>query len=326
MSKRRFTKPFTSYQEQLEKLRNRGLVIPDWEEAGWFISYCNYYRLSGYILAFEKERNVILPGTTFDDVKKLYEFDRALRGLVWEAIAVIEVSVKSRVAYQLGESGDPFLHKNKQLFQNTGTWHVWLEKIRKDTKGSKEPFVNHFKETYAEYPDLPIWVLTELMSFGSLSTFYSEIQGVYQRQIAWYFGVPHTILESWLHSLTYVRNLCAHHARLWDRYLCIFSKIPKRRSEWDCFRENNLSRRTFFTLSIIKFLLNKIKEHTNVDIDWSKRIVALMDNHPHVPNFERHMGIPGNWKQMDLWQYDPFYPPLSSLPSPCGGSCGIIAR
>jgi abortive infection bacteriophage resistance protein len=179
MSKKKFTKQFISFQEQLEKLQSRGLIIPDMKEAEAFLSYCNYYRFSGYVLPFESERHVILPQTTFTHIRNLYEFDRTLRGLVLESLAVIEVSVRARVTYQLGVSNDPFLHKNKKLFRNVTAWENWLKQIRDETDRSKEPFINHFKKTYVEYPDLPVWVLTELMSFGSLSKFYSELQGIY---------------------------------------------------------------------------------------------------------------------------------------------------
>jgi abortive infection bacteriophage resistance protein len=221
---------------------------------------------------------------------------------VLESLAVTEVSVRARVTYQLGVSNDPFLHKNKKLFRDVSAWENWLKQIRDETDRSKEPFINHFKKTYAEYPDLPVWVLTELMSFGSLSKFYSELQGTYQRPIAWYYGVPHAILASWLHSLTHIRNLCAHHSRLWDRYFHVFPKVPRKIQKWDYFREQTVSRRTFFMLSIIKFLLDKIKEHTGMDIDWSNRIINLLDSRPFVPNFDKHIGLSADWKQMDLWR------------------------
>jgi abortive infection bacteriophage resistance protein len=302
MAKKKFTKPFATHHEQLEKLQERGLVISDLETAGAFLSYCNYYRFSGYVLPFESERHVILPQTTFEQIRYLYEFDRTLRCLVSEAIAVIEISVKSRVAYQLGVSKDPFLHKNRKVFQNVSVWKEWLGKVRKETESSKETFVAHFKSTYAEYPDLPIWVLTELMSFGSLSKFYSQLQWSYQRPIAWHFGVPHKILVSWLHSLTHIRNLCAHHARLWDRHLDIFPKVPHRRPEWDSFRVPGINRRIFCALSVIKFLLDKIKEQTKMDIDWSPRIVNLLRSRPNVPNFENLFGLPNDWQQSYLWE------------------------
>ena len=101
MTKKKFTKPFTTYHEQLEKLQKRGLIISDWEDAGAFLLYCNYYRFSGYVIPFESERHVILPHTTFEHVKNLYDFDRALRCLVLEAIAVIDLLRNPEICIRL---------------------------------------------------------------------------------------------------------------------------------------------------------------------------------------------------------------------------------
>jgi abortive infection bacteriophage resistance protein len=300
----KFSKPFTTCHEQLEKLKTRGLIIHNWEESKAFLSYCGYYRFSGYVLPFERERHVLLPNTSFADVKKLYEFDRNLRYLVSEAIAVIEISMRSRIAYELGRSDNPFLHRNKDVFQRKrhSDWNECYEKIIEETKRSQELFVKHYKEKYAEYPHLPIWVLTELISFGSLSKFYACLLPQYQKAVSEYFGVPHVILVSWLHTLTHIRNLCAHHSRLWDRQLSVPPKTPKSLPEFQCFRNEVPVWRLFFVLSVIKFLLGGIKKRTNVDIDWSNRIISLLDAHPPVPNFDKHMGLPSDWKQMELWR------------------------
>jgi abortive infection bacteriophage resistance protein len=78
--------------------------------------------------------------------------------------------------------------------------------------------------------------------------------------------------------------------------------VPRHLPEWQYFTAKKVSQRIFFVLSIIKFLLEKIKKHTGMDIDWSKRIIHLLDTHPFIPNFEKHMGLPTDWKQMELWR------------------------
>jgi abortive infection bacteriophage resistance protein len=218
MQKQKYSKPFTSYREQLEILQRRGLVIPNWEEAEAFLAYCNYYRFSGYVLPFESRRHVIIPQTTFTQIRDLYEFDRTLRCFVSEAIAVVEIAMRAKAAYYLGIDNDPFLYKDKRLFRHDAVWQEWSEKIASEVERSQEKFVKHFENTYEDYPNLPIWALTELMSFGTLSKFYSGIQEKYQKPVAQCFSVPHVVLGSWLHTLTHIRNLCAHHSRLWDRY------------------------------------------------------------------------------------------------------------
>ena len=304
MRKEKFSKPFATYREQLEILQNRGLIVADAEAAEAFLSFCNYYRFSGYLLAFEDKRHALLPNTTFEDARRLYEFDRNLRCCVSEAIAEIEISMRSRIAHELRIANDPFFHRNKQIFQPTRhiDWDGWYAKIVEETKRSQELFVKHFEKKYAEFPDLPIWVLTELMSFGSLSKLYACLQPKYQKTAARFFGVSHVVLVSWLHSLTNIRNLCAYHSRLWDRSLSIPPKVPYNLVEFQYFQQGGSTWRLFFVLSIIKFLLDKIKERTNVDIEWKQRIVDLLNNHPPVPNFEMFLGLSRDWQQMTLWK------------------------
>jgi abortive infection bacteriophage resistance protein len=304
MMKEKFSKPFTTYSEQLAILQERGLIISDTETAEAFLSFCNYYRFSGYLLAFEDKRHVLFPNTTFENVRYLYEFDRNLRCLVSEAIAEIEISVRTRIAQEIGFLNDPFFHRNKQIFlpRLHTDWDVWYAKITDETKRSQELFVKHFENKYTEFPDVPIWVLTELMSFGSLSKLYACLQPKYQKPASKFFGTPHVVLVSWLHSLTNIRNLCAHHSRLWDRNLSIPPKVPNNLVEFQYFQQGGSTWRLFYILSIIKFLLDRIKERTNVDIEWRQRIVDLLNHHPPVPNFERFFGLPNHWQRMDLWK------------------------
>ena len=181
-------------------------------------------------------------------------------------------------------------------------WDGWYAKIIEETKRSQELFVKHFERKYVEFPDLPIWVLTELMSFGSLSKLYACLQPKYQKTVSQFFGISHVVLVSWLHSLTNIRNLCAHHSRLWDRCLSVPPKIPHHLSEFQYFQQGGCTWQLFFVLTIIKFLLDTIKTRTGVDIEWRQRIVDLLKNHPPVPNFERSLGLPHDWQQMDLWK------------------------
>ena len=304
MKKEKFSKPFSTYNEQLAILQTRGLTVSDREAAEAFLSFCNYYRFSGYLLAFEDERHVLFPNTSFENARRLYEFDRNLRCLVAEAIAEIEISVRTRIAHELKIFNDPFFHRNKRIFQPQRhiDWDGWHAKVIEETRRSQELFVRHYEKKYVEFPELPIWVLTELMSFGSLSKLYACLQPKYQKTASKFFGVPHVVLVSWLHSLTNIRNLCAHHSRLWDRSLSVPPKVPHNLVEFQYFQQDGSTWRLFFVLSIIKFLLDRIKERTNVDIEWRQRIVALINNRPPVPNFERFLGLPNDWQQMILWQ------------------------
>jgi len=232
-----FTKPWKSWADQLATLESRGLSIADRAEAEAFLSHVNYYRLSGYMLAFEQSRHVLIPGTTFEEVRAAYEFDRVLRDLVTEALEVVEVDVRTAIAYHFGQHSGAFGHTDaSHFFRRPPSRHVvkphgfdhtaWLENIRQEAKRSRERFVEHFKQTYSGFPDLPVWIVTEVMSFGSLSRMYQGMRLADQRIVAQRYGVQPRFLASWLHHLVYVRNVCAHHSRLWDRAWAIKPDLP----------------------------------------------------------------------------------------------------
>lgn len=298
----RFNKPYLPFHDQLDLLAQRGLTITDKPEAVRFLNYVNYYRLSGYMLPFESSRHVFQRGTTFEQIRELYLFDRDLRGLVMESTAAVEVFVKTQFAAFFGNLSGPFAHLNLQCYASPREFQDWHEHIVAEIKRSQETFVRHFKNKYDEWPDLPIWVTTDLLSFGSISMLYKILQPKLKRQLAQCFQVKEPVLQSWLHVLSYTRNLCAHHSRLWNRTYSIKAVIPRRNISWDIFLTSASHDKPFLALTIIGQLLATIRNMTGYDIQWHRRIIDLLDSPPNVPNFEQAMGIPPNWKQSSLWQ------------------------
>jgi abortive infection bacteriophage resistance protein len=208
-----YTKPPLIITEQIKLLKSRGLIISDINKAEDILSQINYYRLSAYCLPFESARDVFKSGVTLENVKELYEFDRCLRFLIDEALEVIEISLRSKIAYYLSHTYGPFAHENSStFFCIKGFSHSeWLEKVHEEIERSKETFVQHYKHTYTGFPKIPIWMAVEVMSFGSLSKIFHNLLRKDQIQIAQGYGLHHRILASWLHTFTYVRNICAHH-------------------------------------------------------------------------------------------------------------------
>jgi len=284
----------------LSLLESRGLVIPDKTGAEKFLDYTNYYRLTGYMFPFESQRHSFLPGTTFDSIQSLYLFDRQLRSLVYEGIAVLEIYIRAKISSCLGQNG-PFVHLDKSVFYPGFEWDVWYKFLVTEVERSSETFVRHFRSTYDEWPNLPIWVSVELMSLGSLSRFYGGLKRHYQTSIASNFNLHAPVLASWLHVIAYVRNICAHHARFWNRVLSIKSMIPKRDAAWSCFSRPSVQDKPFTVLTLLNYLLKNIKANTGMDISWHSRMRQLLNNPPQVPKFEQSMGIFSKWEESSLW-------------------------
>ena len=224
--KKPYTKEWLPIPAQLERLRSYGLIIPSDETPKRFLRHLNYYRFSGYGLAFEKTRHQFEPGTRFDQIRQAYEFDRAIRDLILESLEVIELDIRSSVTSTFGQKYHAFGHVKSENFFKQFNHLDWLEKVQRQTKRSREMFVEHFKKTYAEYPNLPIWAVTEIISFGALSRMVAGMRKGDQKSISTRYGLQPWHFISCLHHLVYVRNLCAHHARLWDREWSIKPNLP----------------------------------------------------------------------------------------------------
>ena len=137
----------------------------------------------------------------------------------------------------------------------------------------------------------------EVMTFGQVFTFFRHLHKLEKKRLAQAFGLYPPVLESWLHTLLFTRNACAHHARLWNREIPIRPKLPKIRHspEWhEPVKIDN--RRVFAILTILKYLLSRIAPET----DWDGRLLSLLDEYDEIPI--RQMGFPDNWQESRFWQ------------------------
>lgn len=292
--------------DQVTLLQKRGLCI---EAAGFaeeFLHYTNYYRLSAYFRPFKINDNLFKPNSCFSDVAKLYHFDRKLRITIYEAIAAVEIQLRTLIAHHLSMQYGPFAHLDEKLFSSVvckkgEAWRTWHEKLLVETKRSKELFIEHFKTKYDEYPELPIWVVTEVMSFNSLSFMYGTLNAKDSRVIASKIDLHSPVLKSWLHSLSYVRNLCAHHGRLWNRHLAIRPALPDKDLRWEDIANNRL----FCILLVIKWILDHSKGADEIRNSWKPRTEALLSNPVNVDNFYESMGMPSKWEEHPLWVASP---------------------
>ncbi|WP_286764276.1 MULTISPECIES: Abi family protein [Rhodopirellula] len=300
MTGRPYDKPWCSLENQLQKIRDRGIVVHDEDAAIRYLRHLNYYRFSGYCLAFETERHVYPDGTTFEQIIQAYEFDLDLRDLLTEALETIEVDLRTSFAYHFGEKYGAFGHVEEHNFFHTFDHDDWIGRLREEATRSSELFVTHFQKTYAEYPDLPVWMVTEVASFGGLSRMYSGMKRSDQKTIAQQYRLQPDVVGTWMHHFVYVRNLCAHHARLWDRQWSIRPAIL-RSKEWQpkTLPDNS---RLFVTLLVIKYMLKRMPAVSPFMVRWSKRVEEHLDNPPSVAKPLLPMGLTYNWKQHPVWR------------------------
>lgn len=324
-----YTKKWLPLEAQVEWLVQRGLEIDDPARAIRLLESVGYYRLTGYLYPFLESGeqvdgegrttirmlNTYRPGTALHHAEAIIDFDRQLRLLVMEGVERIEVAVRMRIGYVLGRSS-PFAHEDPSCFDDSFTRAntdsrapspskqvLWLERVKDRRDSSDEQFVAHFRQKYDDH--MPVWALTELLELGHLAKLYRGMRQKDAEEVATAFGIPQKkMMGSWLASLNYVRNVAAHHARLFNRKL---QNAPSRPAAGmvpllDHLRDPAAPKGDFGTynaLAIIAYMLRPIEAERS----WAPRLAELLGAFPtsHALSVQS-MGVPQGWHTLDLWR------------------------
>lgn len=302
MPKIPFTKIAKTYEEQLQLLKDRGLKINSDSKALHLLRKLSYYRLSGYWYPFleePKNSHAFKPGSNFQTAFRLYRFDRDLRIFILKELEKIEVSIRSEMIYKFSHYMGAFWITDSTLFSNRWKHNETVKKLKADFDKSDEEFVKAFKLKYSDTLP-PAWMLLEITSFGSLSIIYRNLKsGRSKREIAHHFGLDDTTFASWIHSFVYIRNVCAHHSRLWNRGMTIKPQIPNTPDNTWLNNTTVKNNRTYFILSMILYLLQSVdKKH-----QFIFRFKLLLKKYPNVD--AKAMGFPENWELESLWKFTP---------------------
>jgi len=292
-----YNKPYLSIDEQIEQLKSRNMQFEDESFAKHYLSHLNYYRLTAYWLPYEENHAThrFKEDITFEEVYKYYKFDRELRVVMLEAIEKIEVSIRTQMAYELSKRYGTHPHLKESIFHNIERYKKGLATWVKEYNRSDETYAKHFQQKYRETLP-PIWVSVELMSLGQISQWYSNIKQRQDRQsIAKKYDLDEKVLKSFLHHLTIIRNICAHHSRLWNRKFRIDTLLAKRPAtlQSSFTGESEYKRNIFNTLVYIKYLLDIIEPSHG----WDKKLKVLVED----INIQA-MGFPEDWLEMEIWK------------------------
>ncbi len=297
-----FNKPPLSLDEQIDLLIQRGLVIEDRDHARHYLGHLNYFRLRGFWVPFEipigvEGKHQFIKGTRFKDILELYVFDRHLRLLLLDAIERVEVSLRTRWAYILACRYGSHAYLKKEIFKRDSVYDKCLEELRKEIERSQEIFIKHYNSQYTE-PNLPpIWAVCEVMSLGQLSLWYSNLKFRHDRkEISDIFNIGEKILKSFVHHLTHIRNLCAHHSRIWNRNLTFTMQIPYEPKNIANYFNENEDRKIYNTLAMLGYLLTI----TSPDSTWVIQIKSHLLKYTQVD--PEKMGFPKNWQEIPIWK------------------------
>lgn len=345
----RYAKPFLTIPEQTRRLRERGMDCGTDREAAHILERHGYYRLSGYWYPFREQPvppaprrdrqgreirlNSFEPGTSLAHVAALCEFDQELRSRLQDVLGITEVALRFYIGHRLGRI-DAFAHRKPELLGATrpasapplrrlchllrrgpypthvptAFYREWLDEYDRSERRARDNFVVHFRSKYG--PHLPIWVATEVMSFGVLSNLYRLMPQPDQEILASRFQVlaadgrgDRGAFSNWLNVLRHTRNICAHHGRLWNRTFDVLVDAPGR-SRADpahhlrALAQGGAHNKLYGVLLVLRHLMLSISpEHPGM-LD----LVDLVVSRSGVLGFSlSQLGFPDEWRQNPIW-------------------------
>lgn len=295
MAKRPFTKAALTASELIEFLEAKGLSIPDHSYATHYLSYVGYYRLKIYMKPFQNPDKNFQVDATFEQIVEVYEFDRKLRLLCLDAIERIEVSLRAHLINVMSLHGGPHFYYDTNFFRNITASENVIELGEEGNHLS----ISYYKKHYDPPALPPIWCLTEASTFGQLSRCYADLLLKHRKEIAKGFGFSEPLCVSWIRSLVGLRNICAHHGRLWNAEMKVDTpkKIKKSSSNLlpDDLSDNT---RCYARLAVLRGLLNCID--FNGFHTWTPRLKELIANRPDSVELST-MGFPAEWEERPLW-------------------------
>ena len=219
-------KEFKTIDQQIAILQSRGLHITDRQSAEEFLMRNNYYRISGYSLTL-RNHDVFYPNATFQNIIDIYSFDHELRHILLHFLECIEVSMKSVYTYEFtkvyGATG--YLDVNNFENPNQHTQIIKKGNEQRDKRHVHEAYLKHFLDELKQ--DIPLWAYVDLLTISDISFLYTISKVPVKKAVASHFGLTTNkgdqILGHFMHSMTIIRNLCAHGSRLFNR---LFEQKP----------------------------------------------------------------------------------------------------
>lgn len=307
------SKKFLTFSQQIEYLKTeKGIIISDEKYAKDIIQHIGYFPLMGgykelFRIPFSKKYK---PGTSFDEIVALYQFDANLRELFLKYLLQIERHIGNLIAYYFIDAYGIFqieyLDPNNYNYtnQNRKIIHGLMRKLHRAVTTSDYSYVNYYR---SQYGNLPLWITINILTFGSISKMYKVLPQPLRSKICRHFPAVHQKqLERFLSVLTKYRNVCAHNDRLFtyrtvdqilDTPLHAKMVLPKRGNQYMYGKQD------LFAVAIaFRYLLPK-ENFITFQTKLAAELLKINSQLIHITEDElmSHMGFPENWK--DITRY-----------------------
>lgn len=299
--KAKYDKQPISVNEQINLLESKGMEFFDRSFAFRTLSIIGYYRFSGYAFPFRNEVDKcgFIDDTSFEKVYSIYEFDRSLKALLFSYLGRLEIAFRTLAIdkFSLGKQ-TALWYTNPAYFNDQAEHDEFLSNFAYEMQDSREEFIQHFKENYTdEFP--PAWIALQILPFGTLVKLYRNFNDKeLQSQVAKHFGCDSVErFISWMNTLVYLRNICSHHARLWNR------PIKKRPEAYNFgiktkrWTQQDLGR-LYYSICVIGFMLKHILPG-NI---FKTELAALLNASSYVNSSKsKFLGFPKDWQTEFAW-------------------------
>jgi len=172
-----------------------------------------------------------------------------------------------------------------------------LDSLQKEIERSNETFIAHYKATYNNPSEPPSWMSLEVSSFGLLSKIFHNLKKCPEKmEVTRHFGLKDvSVLENWMLCFSTLRNICAHHGRVWNRRLTPI-KLPTHPTHTFLSNKSVYTNKLYATLSCIEYTLNLISSGST----FKSRLTDLIRTCPLAQ--AKEMGFPENWSEEELWK------------------------
>lgn len=296
-------KPARSITDQISLLKQRGMLFHNELQASHFLENISYYRLKGYWWDMQVDRvsHVFASNSYFENVIERYNFDRHLRLLLFDAVERIEIALRTKMIYHLSLSYGATWYLDSKLFTSSTKRLENVNHLQREFKYSQEIFIKEHKRKHPN-SNAESWKIFEVASMGTLSKFYKNLNHQLPEKslIAKEMGLNlHSELSSWLEAIVYVRNIIAHHSRLWSRNM-VKRPIDNINNPIGTWFENKLlpvqRKKPFLIISSMIYMCNKVTPNHQI----KDKILTLIDNNPEIPIYK--LGFLNNWRSEPLWE------------------------
>lgn len=299
----KYTKPAIPFERQIAELKDKGLVINNDAYADSVLKRISYYRLRAYTYPFQDNSNSkhnFITKVSFEEIISLYNFDREIRILIFDAIERIEIALRTQIIYQFALTFGSHWQTDPTIYNDTALFSKHLSELQKEIDRSHETFLKHYKQKYSSPSQPPAWMSLEVASMGTLSKIYKNLKlGSEKIAVATSFGLPEVdILENWMFCFSSLRNICAHHGRLWNRRMSANIKLSYN-TEKPFFNKREIksiyNNKLYAVICATQYMLNQIEPENNFKI----KLKELMGRIPLGQ--EKEMGFLPNWSNHPFW-------------------------